>query len=137
MRSQKKQEHLRRGVERRSEEKELFWRNEITKQKSSGMSMRQYCIARSLNENLFHAWRRTIAERDQEKFLNLIKQEDTAPLENPFVPLTVVGATEVENSLAAGVAEIKLPGGSTISLQAGSNMNVVVELLLALEKSKC
>ncbi len=49
----------------RSMEKESFWRSQLSRQLSSGESIRGYCLHRGLSEASFHFWRREIASRDR------------------------------------------------------------------------
>jgi hypothetical protein len=49
---------------RRDPEREAFWRSVVLRQVASGLSVRAFCRQQGLAESAFHAWRRTIAERD-------------------------------------------------------------------------
>ena len=46
--------------------KERFWRRALRQWRRSGLSVRAYCAEHGLTEALFYAWRRVIAQRDQE-----------------------------------------------------------------------
>ena len=46
--------------------KERFWRDMFAWQSTSGLSVRAFCRREGLTESAFHAWRRTIGERDME-----------------------------------------------------------------------
>ena len=46
--------------------REGFWRATLKRQAASGLSVRAFCRQHNLAESNFYAWRRTIAERDQE-----------------------------------------------------------------------
>ena len=50
----------------RDAEKERRWREVLSRQASSGLSVREFCKRERLTESQFYAWRRTIAERDGE-----------------------------------------------------------------------
>ena len=52
-------------TQRRSGEREAFWREQVRRQAASGLSVRRFCEQRRLSEPSFYAWRRTLAERDQ------------------------------------------------------------------------
>lgn len=52
---------------RRNPEKEQFWREMIREQGGTGKSVRQFCVEKRLNENLFYGWRRELKLRDGEK----------------------------------------------------------------------
>ena len=47
--------------------KERTWRRHVSRWQRSGLSIRAYCAAEGLAEGNFHAWRRTLAERDVER----------------------------------------------------------------------
>ncbi len=51
---------------RRDLEKEKFWRERIREQDRTGKSVRQFCVEKGLNENLFYGWRRELKLRDRE-----------------------------------------------------------------------
>lgn len=46
--------------------KEHFWRRVLQKWRRSGQSIRDFCADNELAEPSFYAWRRTLAERDQQ-----------------------------------------------------------------------
>jgi hypothetical protein len=48
----------------RDSQKERFWRQTIGRWQKSGLTIRAYCRQHGLAEAHFHAWRRTIANRD-------------------------------------------------------------------------
>ena len=49
---------------KRSLERERFWRDVMSRFGASGLSVKAFCRARGLGEPSFYAWRRTLAERD-------------------------------------------------------------------------
>jgi hypothetical protein len=51
---------------RRDPEKEKFWRERIREHGVTGKPVRQYCVEKVLNENLFYGWRRELKLRDGE-----------------------------------------------------------------------
>ncbi len=55
---------------------------------------------------------------------------------SPFVPLTVVPDTPKHNEVVSSV-ELSLPGGATMQLKDDSQMDLIVRLLLELQKLKC
>jgi hypothetical protein len=50
----------------RDSQKERFWRQSIGRWQKSGLTIRAFCRQHRLAEANFHAWRRTIANRDGE-----------------------------------------------------------------------
>jgi hypothetical protein len=94
--------------------REGFWRATLKRQAASGLSVREFCRREDLAESNFYAWRRTIAERDQETSPTRRARrtagrdgktglQKTAPA---FVPVAVNGRSEHE----AGVV-LELGGG--------------------------
>ena len=47
--------------------RERFWRTVLKRHANSGLSVRAFCLREKLGESNFYAWRRTIAQRDQQK----------------------------------------------------------------------
>ena len=52
----------------RDSQKERFWRQTIGRWQKSGLTIRAFCRLHGLAESNFHAWRRTIANRDRVPF---------------------------------------------------------------------
>ena len=50
----------------RDPRKEEFWRDTVTRWQASGLSIRAFCARHRLTESTFHAWRRTLAQRDRD-----------------------------------------------------------------------
>lgn len=99
----------------RDAEKERRWRGVLSRQASSGLSVREFCKRDRLTESQFYAWRRTIAERDGE----------ASP---SFVPVVVSDEPTSDASIA-----IELAGGRVLKLSASTPAAWLAELLLALE----
>ena len=101
----------------RDSAKERFWRSVMRDWERSGLTMRAFCARRSLAEHNFHAWRRTLAERDEER---------RAPA---FVPVEVVSVAAIE---------IELPGGAVVRVRDGADGATLRQVLAALvEKLSC
>jgi Transposase len=56
-----------RGGKRRDRRKEQFWRRLLRLQRSSGLTIRDFCAEHDVSEPSFFAWRRTIAERNRQR----------------------------------------------------------------------
>ena len=101
----------------RDAEKERRWREVLGRQASSGLSVREFCKRERLTESQFYAWRRTIAERDDE------------PSKAPsFVPVVVSDQVPSDGSIA-----IELVGGHVLKLPATTPAAWLAELVQALE----
>ncbi len=72
--------------------KETHWRETLERQSSSGLTVRAFCQREGLTESSFHAWRRTIAQRDREG------QPREEPNESAFVPVVVTNDTPTHES---------------------------------------
>lgn len=99
----------------RDAEKERRWREVLSRQASSGLSVREFCQRERLTESQFYAWRRTIGERDGEP----------AP---SFVPVVISDQPKGEPSIA-----IELVGGQVLKLPASTPATWLAELVVALE----
>ena len=58
--------------------RERFWRAVLKRHAGSGLSVRAFCLREKLGESNFYAWRRTIAQRDQQK-VAARRHRQTAP----------------------------------------------------------
>jgi hypothetical protein len=99
---------------------ERGWRQHIEQQRSSGLSVRDYCDAHDLTESSFYLWRRTLAERDRE----------STPA---FVPVVITDAPRVE----ASPIEIRLAGGQRVRVRAGCDRKLLADVLAVLEGRPC
>src|SRR2546425_536378 len=86
------------GRRKRDRGKEQFWRRILRVWQRSGLGVRDFCAEHGITEASFYAWRRIVAERDQESARVRAKAErdsghravpgsDDAPV---FVPLRVI-----------------------------------------------
>lgn len=99
----------------RDAERERRWREVLSRQASSGLSVRDSCRREGVKEASFYAWRRTIGERDGE----------STPA---FLPVAVSDPAKGELSIA-----IELIGGRVLKLPTTTPAAWLAELLLALE----
>lgn len=86
--------------------KERFWRGMVGRwRRTRGQSIRAFCVEHGLSEPSFYAWRRTIAERDEQAArLDRDANVDNLPA---FVPLRVTAAP---TSAATGLELVVGPG---------------------------
>lgn len=86
--------------------KERFWRRQVNRWQASGQTIRDWCRREGLAEHNFHAWRRTLAERDRER--TTARRPSAA-----FVSVEVVDGTAqpIEIVLAGGVL-VRVPQGA-------------------------
>jgi transposase len=106
-----------------STNKERFWRRQIRRWRTSGLSVRDFCAEQGLSGPNFYAWRRRLAER-----------EATVR----FVPLTVTPevrtATPADSS--PGAVELILDAGRRLRIGPGFDGPTLTRLLALLEEGR-
>ena len=105
-------------VKQRNPELERRWRELVTAQARSGLSVRAFCANRRISEPSFYGWRRELAERDASR-------QTAVPT---FVPVQVLPSLAIE---------VALPGGVTVRVPAGANGEMAVRLVAALRAQPC
>src|SRR5579871_2175606 len=88
---------------------ERTWRQHFARQRTSGRSVRDYCLDHDLVESAFHAWRRVVAERDVEAGPG----KTSTPA---FLPITVVDAP---TSGGDSPIDIRLANGRRVRVRSG------------------
>jgi hypothetical protein len=111
----------------RNQAKEQHWRRLIAEWRRSQLNIRAFCKQRQLSEPSFHAWRRTLAERDRERTARRPRRasRQQAPT---FVPLRVVP----EVSDAASGIEVVLTSGHVLRVRSGFDVETLRQLLAVL-----
>jgi hypothetical protein len=102
---------------RRRPERERFWREAVAGHKTSGLSVRAFCVQRGLSEPSFYAWRRDLARRDR-----------ATPTSATFVPVQVV---------ADAMVEVVLPSGVVVRAPPTTDATTVARLVAALGSPPC
>jgi transposase len=118
--------------------KERFWRRTLRQWRRSGLSVRVFCAEHGLAEPSFYAWRRIVAQRDQEsarvrakperdRLRRAVPASGDAPV---FVPLRVI-------DVAAQVAlEVVLERGRVVRVLRGFDAETLRRLLALLEEER-
>jgi hypothetical protein len=94
--------------------KEQFWRGVVSRWQRSELSVRDFCAKESVSEASFYAWRRAIAERDDE---NDRGQRRTGGTGRPgiagpvFVPLGVAAAPLALELVLGSNRVVRIPRG--------------------------
>ena len=113
--------------------KERFWRRALRQWRRSGLSVRAYCAEHGLTEALFYAWRRVIAERDQELagvHAKPARRPESAKSDAPvFVPLRVIES-------ASTAIEVVLPRGLVVRILRGFDADALRQLLAILDEER-
>ncbi len=113
---------------KRDAAREVFWRQAVQRQATSGLTVRAFCRREDLAESNFYAWRRTIARRDQEaKAQRGGKAKRPKPMPT-FVPVAVNDRSEHE----AGVV-LELGGGRRLQFSDSIEPNRLAAIVHALE----
>lgn len=116
----------------RTRRKEQFWRQQVRQWRHSGLTIRAFCIEHDLSEPSFYAWRRTIAQRDQQAGRRARPQPLPGPADAPpaFVPVQVVPAP-------AAALEVLLGQGRVVRVPPGFDATTLRQLLTVLEEPAC
>jgi transposase-like protein len=104
-------------------EREHLWRRRLDEQRTSGLTVRAFCVRHQLCEPSFYYWRRTVAERDRAA---------AESVEPAFVPVAV---TPPRPPVAA--LEVHLPGGVRVSVAAGCEAGLLAMVLAAVAARPC
>ena len=117
--------------------KERFWRRILRQWRRSGLSVRDFCAEHDLAEPSFYAWRRIVADRDQEAARVRAESErdsiphaagsDDAPV---FVPLRVIDAS------TQTAFEVVLERGLVVRVLRGFDADTLRQLLAVLEEER-
>ena len=110
--------------------KERTWRRHVSGWQRSGLSIRAYCAAEGLAEGNFHAWRRTLAERDVER-----TRPGGQTATPAFVPVRVVN--DRTTATASSAVEVVCANGRVLRVGADFDPEVVRQLLALLEEPAC
>ena len=104
--------------------KEARWRETLGRQAPSGLTVRAFCQREGLTESSFHAWRRTIGQRDQEEQ----PQEEPVSREPAFVPVVVTNDVSKYDSI-----HVELSDGLILKLPVSIAAEWLVELVAKLQ----
>jgi transposase-like protein len=114
--------------------KERFWRDVIRRHKRSGQTITEFCHEHHLCESSFHAWRRTIAERDQQTKHTPMRVGNSDKLP-AFVPLRLSPAPETPKT---SPLEVVVGSNRVIRVSPGFDAVTLRRLLTTLEEgSSC
>jgi hypothetical protein len=106
---------------RRSSRSEPFWRDLITRWKTSGQSIAAFCAARDVSQASFYAWRQRLVAHSKEPVAS-------APPAPTFAAVHVVSGLPVE---------VVLPAGLVVRVPAGADPAAVARLVAALGGGPC
>jgi hypothetical protein len=115
--------------------KERYWQQHLTRWRSSGLRVRDYCRAEKLSEASFYAWRRILAERrlhgqPPQPAATVNRREGAAP--SAFVPVRLVEEPPRDAAL-----EIVLRGGRVVRVAPGFTAESLRAVVAVLEGLPC
>lgn len=112
--------------QRQPSAQEQFWRDMLLLWRDSGQSVRAFCATQGLSEPSFYAWRRTLAQRQQQlpAFVPL------RVMPTPTAPPTPTTAPPVES----GPLELVLGRGRVVRVTPGFDADTLRHLLAVLEE---
>ena len=121
-------------MSRRSPEKETHWRKMVRQQRRSGMTVRQFCKDHGLSEASFFSWQREIAIRDRQA-AGTAENGSSArkkhvippPMDSPFIPLHLSGASALE---------VVHPRGHVLRIPAGFDGRCLEKVLQLLDRER-
>lgn len=91
--------------------REQYWRDVLRRQRTSGESIRAFCLENGINQASFYSWRRRLAKRLGEAPGDAALPRDGGP--SPFVPVTIrpaIVSTDAIELLHAGGHVLRIPG---------------------------
>jgi hypothetical protein len=119
--------------------KEKYWRRLLALWRRSGQTGRDFCAEHQLSEPSFYAWKREIAQRDQEQVAQTqaaprlsASQRSAAAALPAFLPVTMDVA-----AAAASRLEVVLSHGCVLRVRPGFDTDVLRQLLAVLEEPSC
>jgi hypothetical protein len=110
----------------RDSKREQIWRGHLEQQRSSGVTVRAYCLANALRETSFFYWKKEIARRDREAAPAAPASVAPAPA---FVPVAVIDSPTARTESAI---EIRLTGGLRVRVRSGCDRNLLADVLVML-----
>lgn len=120
---------------RRDADKERFWQGCVSRWRSSGLSVREFCRREALSEPSFYSWRRELARREQNQ---AVPRRRSRPrlraLQKPatFVPVQIIAPPSTNSAV-----EIILPDGRRVRLRPGFDRLTLEAVLDILERRSC
>ena len=119
---------------RRDPNKERFWRRLLRLWRRSGCTIREFCAEHEVSQPSFFAWRRMIAERDQQRHRQRNGSDVDPHVQSDgqasFVPVRILSAATTMPF------EVVLHGGRVVRVPAGFEAASLRQLLAVLEEER-
>lgn len=113
----------------RNQERESRWREVISRQERSGLSVRAFCRREGIHESGFHYWKRSLRQRDDD-LQSSARSRKRSSKTPALLPVTIA-----TGSAALAPVEVLLATGVTLRVSAGCDGNTLRTVLDALESS--
>ena len=96
----------------RDEQKERRWRRRVAQWRTSGLSVRDFCVRHGLATPSFYAWRRTLKRRAAEKaaFVPVQVVADAVPAQTSALGVTLIDRPTVRDALRLTAWPATRPG---------------------------
>jgi hypothetical protein len=120
----------------RDRDKERFWRRVLRQWRRSGLTIRAFCMEHGLAEPSFYAWRRIIAERDQQADRQANRDRRSRPSRRRCPAGAPVLFVPVRVAASASLLEVVLGSGRVVRVPAGFDAATLRLLLVVLEEER-
>jgi transposase-like protein len=100
---------------KRSAEKEAFWRKVLQQYQKSGLSIREFCRRKGITEPSLYAWRKEIRKRDAER--DVTNEHVHARGRQTLIPVEIVdadGSRLIHGQPSSPPLELLTPNGFTL-----------------------
>lgn len=110
--------------------REQIWRRHLEQQRTSGVTVRAYCLTNALRETSFFYWKKEIAKRDREASPSAATTTaSTATAVPAFVPVAVIHSPRDRTESAI---EIRLSCGHRVRARSDCNRGLLADVLTML-----
>jgi hypothetical protein len=109
--------------------REQIWRRHLEQQRSSGVTVRAYCLANALRETSFFYWKKEIAKRDREAVSAATAPVPPVPA---FVPVAVIDSP---TNRTESVIEIRLADGHRVRVRSSCDRDLLADVLVMLRRA--
>ena len=123
-------------MSKRSEEKLVYWRSVLDRQRESDLNVRQFCREHRVSEASFHSWKRKIADREREAVTVSVDGGQERPATRPgkqtenaavFIPVRV-------SASASSHLELVHPRGHVLRVPAVFDEGSLLQVLDVLDR---
>lgn len=110
-------------------EKQRYWQKVIQEAARSGVSIREFCRQRRLNEHQFYWWRHRLSQVRQQQAVGQAAKPKNGPARFALV-------SEEPGNMEAGI-ELLLEGGQRLRIRKGVDEATLRAVLQAMERARC